>query len=479
MKTIAFVHQAGAGEQLTEAVIRAVLGDALRVCEYRLDPGCCNANPCRRWSEFDRAGYQLFLLKSAGGDSHLSFKTGEPTLVQVREPVLRALANYGRELGHSGRRHSVELLQSWLSAEAVAAVDFHRTWMAQAPRRDVLRFEDLLRTPRESVDAILSAAGVPTDDASLARAAQESEHWSDRATDVSIRTLEADPNFVRPLFAEFMNLLADEADYLGYPAWTDRRPASGPVTTLYRARRAQLEGDFEAVLSILTPFVAVNSAEPEIRAMLGEALLETGREVEGRRALEIVFKTRPDFFDAHAILARHAYRMGLTTEGRGILREASSRRGGQDRVRAFLEKTAADSDLLAEFPGHAHPPLGRDAVVAGFTWILGREPENEAVVEAHRKLHDDDDLRLSLLRSQEFREFHERFEAGAEQPSGPGEPVRRDDVLLALRWILGRPLRARDEADGLLAASSRAELRLMLLGEDEFRQAYGHVAEAV
>ncbi len=158
--------------------------------------------------------------------------------------------------------------------------------MADAPRRDVLRFEDLLATPRDSVEAVLSAAGVAADDAALARAAAESGGWADRTTEISLKALEADPHFVRPLFAEFMNLLADEADYLGYPAWTDRKPASGPVTTLYRARRAQREGNFEDVLSILTPFIAVNAVEPQTRAMLGEALLETGREVEGRRALE-------------------------------------------------------------------------------------------------------------------------------------------------------------------------------------------------
>jgi hypothetical protein len=351
--------------------------------------------------------------------------------------------------------------------------------MPAAPRRDVLRFEDLLRTPRESVEAVLSTAGVVADDVALARAAEEGDGCADRATEISLRALEADPHFVRPLFAEFMNLLADEADYLGYPAWTDRKPASGPVTTLYRARRAKLEGNFEDVLSILTPFAAVNAVEPEIRALLGEALLETGREVEGRRALETVFKTQPDFFEGHAVLARHAYRLGLTTEGRGILREVSSRRGGAGWVRAFLETSGIDSDLLAEFPGHAEPPIGHDAVVAGFTWILGREPESEAVIDAHRRLHDDDDLRLSLLRSQEFREFHERFEAGGENPSGPHEPVCRDDVLLALRWILGRPLRSRDEADGLLAASSKAELRVKLIGTDEFRQAYDHVAQDI
>ncbi len=155
------------------------------------------------------------------------------------------------------------------------------------------------------------------------------------------------------------------------------------------------------------------------------------------------------------------------------------RRGGAEWVRAFLEASGIDSDLLAEFPGHAEPPIGRAAVVAGFTWILGREPESEAVIDAHRGLHDDDDLRLSLIRSQEFRDFHERFETGGENPSGPKEPVHRDDVLAALRWILGRPLRSRDEADGLLEAPSRAALRLKLVGADEFRQAYDHVAESV
>ena len=460
-------------------MLRAALSDALRVCEYRLDPSCCRTNPCRRWSEFERAGYRLFVLKSAGGASLAPAKAGDPTLVQIREPALRALANYGRHLGRHGRRHSVELLQSWLSAEAADIVDFHRTWMSDAPRRDVLRFEDLLRSPRETLDAVLSAAGVVAEDAALALFHGARERWSDRTTEVSLRALEADPHFVRPLFAEFMNLLADEADYLGYPVWTDRKPAAGPVTTLYRARRAQRDGNFESVLSALTPFVAVNAAEPEIRVMLGEALLETGREIEGRRALETVFKTQADFFGAHAILARHAYRLGLTTEGRGILREALSQRGGTDWVRNFLETAGVDCDLLGEFPRQDEPAIERDAVVAGFIWILGREPESEAVVEVHRGLHDDDDLRLSLLRSLEFREFYERFEAGQEKPSGPDEPPRRDDVLQALRWILGRPLRSREEADALLAMSSGAELRLKLIGEEEFRQAYNHLAQDV
>jgi hypothetical protein len=169
--------------------------------------------------------------------------------------------------------------------------------------------------------------------------------------------------------------------------------------------------------------------------------------------------------------------MGLATEGRGILREAMARRGGA-RVRVFLETSKLDADLLGEFADHAEPPLGRESVIAGFTWILGREPESESAIDAHRVLHDEDELRRSLLRSQEFREFHARFEAGEERPSDGPAPTR-DEVLSALHWLLGRPLRSREEAQELLASPSRGALRLHLVGGDEFRRAFGRAAEDV
>ena len=165
---------------------------------------------------------------------------------------------------------------------------------------------------------------------------------------------------MRLYFAEYLNLLAQEAEYLGYPTWQEPKPASGPITTIYRARRALAERDFEQVLAILGPFVAVNPVEPDVplpdqveqtprgrhqdidaaRVMLGEALLETGREVEGRRALDNVLKSHPDHFEAAAVLARHAYGLGLGFEGRGILREAMARRDGAAWARAFLEQAA-------------------------------------------------------------------------------------------------------------------------------------------
>lgn len=475
MKTIFFVHQAGAGEHLTERLVRAALGDGVRWCAFRREAGCCGLLQCKRASEFDRAGYQLFIQDCLDDGSIDPAQTNAFVLAQTREPTLQALESYGRHLAQRGWPHTIELLQSFLAGQAMCAVDFWKRWCAShLPRQLTVRAEDLSASPRETLGALLLAAGLQLADMELPRDGGLSG-------EVSFKTLESDPHFVRPYFVEFMNLLAEEADYLGYPVWQDRKPASGPVTTIYRARRALGDGRFEEVVASLGPFVATNPVEPEVRAVLGEALLEAGRDAEGRRTLEAALKGRPDFFDGYAVLARHAYRQGLTIEGRGVLREAMARRGGDRWVECFLEKSKLDPDLLREYPHGAELAVTRDAVVAGFTWVLGRKPESDVVIEAHRTLHDDEDLRLALIRSQEFRSFHERFEAGDEQPHAPepGEVVTRDDVMTALAWLVGRPLRSRDEAETLLMSPSRSALRLALIGGDEFRDAYPHVIGTV
>ncbi|HWA89244.1 MAG TPA: tetratricopeptide repeat protein [Rhizomicrobium sp.] len=473
MKTVFSIYQPGSGEHLAIEMLRAALGDELRVCNPGREPDCCSA-AAKRLSEFERAGYRLCVQRCIDDGTLELPRSGELVLMQTRKPVPRALDRYGRDLAQSGREHSVELLQSWLACDALHTVDYWRKWSA-APRRFVLQAERLLDAPRETLEALLSDLAIDVDDAALARAAEVAAQMQAAAP----RDPDSDPHYMRSYFAEFAALIADEAAGCGYPANGERKAAPGPVTTIYRARRALAERDYEAVLAILTPFVAVNAVEPDVRAMLGEALLETGREVEGRRALELALKARPDDFDAFAVLARHAYGLGLATEARGTLREAMTRRGGAERVRRFLEKSRLDAELLREFPAlDDEPAVSRDAVVAGFTWILGRQPESDAVIEGHRRLHDDDDLRLSLLRSHEFRDFHDRFEAGEEHAPADGEPPTREDMLQALRWLLGRPLRSREEAEALLAEPTRAALRLKLVVGDEFKSEWRHVADS-
>jgi hypothetical protein len=474
LKTVLFTHSPGAGEGQTIDIFRAAFDDTLRVCRFRRDAACCGAIACKRASEFDRAGYQLFVQDAVDDGTLEPPRSGDMVLAQIREPTLSALGRYARELAAARREHTVELLQSWLAEDALRLVDFWRKWSA-APRSVMLRAESLAAAPRKTLEDVLSECGLRADDDALSRAAEAAVP---PGAEISARTLEADAHFVRPCFVEYLNLLAEEADYLGYPTWQDPKTASGPVTTIYRARRALAERDYENVLAILGPFVAVNAVEAEVRAMLGEALLESGREVEGRRALDVALKARPDYFEAFAILARHAYRLGLTVEGRGFVREAMTKRDGAAWARCFLETSKLDPELLRQFPAADEPAVSRDAVVAGFTWILGRAPESDAVVEGHRRLHDEDDLRLSLLRSQEFRDFHHRFEAGEEHAPSDGEAVTRDDVVQALRWMLGRPLRSREEANDLLASGTRAALRLKLVDGEEFRAAWSHLAES-
>lgn len=465
VKTLFLVYQLATGEEIAETALRTALGDDVRICEFRVDPNCCGSLECRRASEFDRAGYRLFVHRAADDGTLEMAKSGELTVVQLREPTRRALDLYRR--GGTQR----PALESFLANEALRTVDFWRKW-GSTPRHFVLRTEALAASPRETLDELLSEAGVRHDGGEIVRIAELPE--------ASLGAFEADPDFARPFFAEFMDLLAEEVDYLGYPLWQARRPASGPITTIYRARRALADGRFDEAIANLGAFVAVNGAEPAVRALLGQALLEAGREVEGRRALDGLIKSHPDNFDAYGILARHAHRLGLATELRGILREAMARRGGADWTRCFLLKNRIETDLLRELPPAAvEPPVSRQSVVAGFTWILGRKPESDAVIEGHRHLHDDDELRMTLLRSQEFREFRERFEAGMEHAPEEGAGVAREDMLQALRWLLNRPLRSRAEADDLLGSPSPAALRFRLLGEEEFAQSWRNIAESL
>ncbi len=464
--------------------MHAALGDAFRHCEFYAEPNCCHAITCKRIDEFERAGYRLFLQKSH------DYQLLDPVpravdliLVQIREPTLRALSKYENDLQSRGGAHSIEYLQLWLAEEALYVVDFWRKWVAsEMERRLVLRFEHILAAPRESLGAILSAIGLVLEDGDVARAVEKVKvSPEEHLTETKARMLETSPYFSRPCFVEFMNIVAQEIDYMGYPTWQERKPPTGPVTTIYRAKRALAEQNYDEALSLLGPLVAIHKVRTEIRAMLGVALLGAGREAEGRRALEVLLQLEPEFFDGYAILAKHAYEAGAIVEGRGYLREATARLGGVAQARDFLQRQKFDPDFLREMPAEAALHVPRESVIGGFRWILGRRPESDAVIEDHRHLPDDDALRLALLRSQEFKEFFERFETGHETPPVAAEPpvhVSRDDVLSALRWLLGRPLQSKEEIDGLLTSESDAELRLRLVGTDEFKQLYHGAAEA-
>jgi tetratricopeptide (TPR) repeat protein len=455
-------------------VLDAAFGDTLRRCALDGDGDCCRAMPCRRGADYDRAGYRLLVQASCDRDLREAVpRSADLVLVTLREPTLRALSAYGQHLVAAKQAHSLEYLQHWLAGEALYSVDFWRKWaVADIPRRAVLRFDALLAKPRESLDAALAVGGIHLDESALDRAAAAVDPGRD--ADLDIAALDSNPHFVRQPFVEFLNLVAQEADYMGFTPWRDPKEPSGPVTTLYRARRAMRSQNHEEALAVLQPFVAINPVHSEVRAMLAQALLEAGREVEGRRAMETLLQAEPDYWNGYILLAAHAFKSGLAVEARGYLREAASRPGGAAPVGRFLRNHDVDAAMARQFPAEPEPPVARDAVIAGFRWILGRLPESEVVIRDHRNLADDDALRLALMRSDEFRAFYGRFERG-EVLADPAEvPVPRADVIDAVHWLLGRPLRARAEADELLTSGSPAALRLRLVASEEFQDSHRH-----
>ena len=473
MKSIFLVSQSDANRHLLEKVVQTALGDEIRLCEHRAAFDCCRANPCRRTNEFQRAGYRLHLHVNHGLSPDSLPPPDGPFLVLIEEPTIGAFARYEDDLRAHGHQHSVELLQYRLAKEAISRIDFWRKWAgAGLPNVFLARVEDLVSVPRETLKKIFSAAGVEIEDREL-----------DTATGIAVdfpalsevKTLEANPHFARPCFVEFMNLLAQEASYLSYAPWQETRPASGPTTTIYRARRALDDKNYEEAVSLLAAFVGTNLVENDVRAMLGRALLEVGSELEGRRALEVVLRVEPDYLDGYTLLAEHAYELGLNVEARGYLREAATRGEGVAHVGEFLHRLKVDPDLVREFPetAAASLPVERQAVIDGFRWILGRPPESEAVIDDHRRLPGDDALRTALLRSQEFMEFFERLDAVDHSSAvEQRELLLREDVIQALRWILGRSLRSRAEAEELLDSRSHDDLRLRLVGSEEFKQFY-------
>lgn len=441
------------------------MADALYICR--------DARPCRL-AELEMAGYQLVVHESHDWLSKDFSKIPATILLLTGEPTVNAFLAYEESLKRKNLTHSVEHLQYWLAREAIKRIDL---WRKYGPNSEVptviVKQEDLISSPRTSFESVFSAAGTHVVEGDMASVLFAVDDLL-TAPQATFSTIEAEPHYVRAYFVEFMNLLAAEAEYYGYAPWQPAKAPSGSVTTLYHACRALDQKNYEEAVAVLTPFVGTNTVDMEVRAMLSNAMLEVGRELEGRRAMEIVLRMHPDYIDGYLLLADHAYELGLNTEGRAYLREAATRKGGPAEVGKFLHRLKPDPELAREFPLLTERTVDRAGVIAGFSWILGRLPESDRVIEDHQVLTDDDALRVALMRSQEFKALYERIEAGQVPTVSPEQQalVKRKDVLSALRWLLGRPLRTSEEAEDLLSTGSVGECRLRILRSEEFKRIF-------
>jgi hypothetical protein len=134
---------------------------------------------------------------------------------------------------------------------------------------------------------------------------------------------------------------------------------------------------------------------------------------------------------------------------------------------------------MALFDRSAAPAMGiggidADDVTDAYRWLLGREPESRAAIEAHLTASNKANLRERVLLSQEFRD---RLDAltirGLTQPD---QHVSDDDVRNAYRWVLGREPESSAAIEAHRGCRDRTELRKRFILSPEFREKFDAVA---
>ena len=474
LKSIFSVSQPRSGHHLMEMMLRASLRERFRYCEFYTEPGCCGAIPCRRRQEFASQNYALFMQKSHDMNAADPLpKDVDLILIQTREPTLRSLSNYELDLRFHNLAHSPPYLQYFLATEAFYDVRFYQKWIK--PEREnalLLRYEDLLLAPSDSLACLLKRLEIEITEDDLAAGVREVRFSSTDRSSFTLRKMETSRFFEQSIFLEFLSLLSHEANYLDYPPWSVPAKSAGTIGAIYQALRAAHERNFPAVLAAVGPILHPEAVWPGVWQLYAEALLGIGEHKIGYRMLEKLLRIHPEYLDGYLALATIERNRGNLEAARTLVRTGVERTGNVIRAREFLTYNWPDEALRAWVPNVAET-VSRDDVIAAFRWILGRDPESEDVITAHLRCLGAQDLRLTLLRSNEFRKFFVGLRQTGSSERSRSEPsmlLSAELVREAFRWVLGRE----PESATVIAAHQKArspeELRYILLNSEEFRR---------
>ena len=173
---------------------------------------------------------------------------------------------------------------------------------------------------------------------------------SDRALGELGRALELNPQYVEALIHQGLVLnelgRTDEAqDAFGRAAEHLAKPTAGlpaPVAAQLANRHAELAETYAAagVLSrAVEQYECALELGPsfhDLRYRMGRLLLEAGRPLEAREALEEVVRARPNFVDAVAALGLAHYLSGDAGGAREVWEDCLARRPENARVEAYL-----------------------------------------------------------------------------------------------------------------------------------------------
>ena len=173
---------------------------------------------------------------------------------------------------------------------------------------------------------------------------------SDRALDELDRALEINPEYVEALIHQGLVLndlgRTDEAqDAFGRAAHHLAKPTAGlptPVAAQLANRHAELGDTYAAAGAVSRAIEQYQSAlelGPEfhdLRYRMARLLLEAGRPLEAREALDEVVRARPNFVDAEAALGLAHYLSGDAGGAREVWESCLARRPENARVEAYL-----------------------------------------------------------------------------------------------------------------------------------------------
>ena len=173
---------------------------------------------------------------------------------------------------------------------------------------------------------------------------------AERALGELERALELNPQYVEALIHQGLVLndlgRTDEAqDAFGRAAEHLAKPTAGlpaPVAAQLANRHAELAETYATAGALgraIAQYEAALELGPEfhdLRYRMGRLLLEAGRPLEAREALEEVIRARPNFVDAEAALGLAHYLSGDAGGARSVWQACLSRRPENARVEAYL-----------------------------------------------------------------------------------------------------------------------------------------------
>jgi tetratricopeptide (TPR) repeat protein len=419
MLTLFSVSMPRAGHHVAEMVLGRLLGRAFAYCEFYTIDSCCKRIPCARISGHAAEGATLFMQKSHDHDlTDTADEAFDGLLIQVREPVARALSNYELDLRTVGPEHSSAYMRFWLGLEAAYTVGFVEKWcVTPDPRAFILKYEELLADPATYYRRLFERFGLPVErfDAAAVTAAQSVS--SSGGAPFRERDLTASPYFDTENLADFQRVVARSAAVLGYAAHRGLLRDPGPsraVRLAFEARRKLFHRDQAAALAALDAYLALPDAHVFARRIRAGLLEAMGDIAAAEMELRAVMAAEPSHARAYIELAEMQRRRGNREAARMTLDHCLEHAPDRGKTGEAILRAIADADLTAAARRWApEPAVSREDVVAAFRFILGREPEGDHVIEAHQRVDSAEALREILLRSPEFADKYSRLLAQA------------------------------------------------------------------